>query len=436
MKYLTLLALVLLIGILFNASAFVYSAYLFAFVYLTGKWLTHRWAESLEGVRSTSQSEVTVGDSIAIGIEIINRSKLPIVWLLLEDFIAKKHTKQPPVSLTIHGTPLRLFTLAGKSRRFLTYRVTTERRGYYQLGPLIAETGDLFGLYRKYRILTDPHYVLVLPRIHPLAGYDVASKRPIGAIRVTYRHMEDPTLVSTLREYQQGDPIRKIHWRATARTGVLHSKVYEPTCIEGAMLIVDLHPDSNPSHHEPIRTDLAITAAASICHTLYQVQQPFGLLSNGADAIDTIRFEGWESDYRTRREAFQSIVPQDASQRKRPVHLPLGKGADHFRQCHQLLARLHRHAGLTLSELLLESHSQLPRDATLLVLVQQINDASALALSLLQRRGYAVAAIINHYETQTMDDAAQRLASHSIPLFHLHDEHSISQVCKQLLFAR
>ncbi len=81
----------------------------------------------------------------------------------------------------------------------------------------------------------------------------------------------------------------------------------------------------------------------------------------------------------------------------------------------QLLARLHRHAGLTLSELLLESHSQLPRDATLLVLVQQINDASALALSLLQRRGYAVAAIINHYETQTMDDAAQRLASHSIP---------------------
>ena len=54
------------------------------------------------------------------------------------------------------------------------------QRGYYQFGPLLVETGDVFGLHRRYRLLTEPQFVLILPKVLPLQGYNLASRRPHG----------------------------------------------------------------------------------------------------------------------------------------------------------------------------------------------------------------------------------------------------------------
>ena len=72
-------------------------------------------------------------------------------------------------------------------------------RGYYQVGPMVLETGDLFGLHRRFRIVTDPVYILVYPKVIPLPGYDIASRRPIGEIRLTHRLFEDPTRIAGVR---------------------------------------------------------------------------------------------------------------------------------------------------------------------------------------------------------------------------------------------
>ena len=86
--------------------------------------------------------------------------------------------------------------LRAAGRKTMLYQLTPTRRGYYQLGPLVLETGDLFGLHRRYRVLTEPQFLLVLPKVLPLAGYEVASKRPIGEVRMSYRLFEDPTRIS------------------------------------------------------------------------------------------------------------------------------------------------------------------------------------------------------------------------------------------------
>jgi len=71
--------------------------------------------------------------------------------------------------------------------------------------------------------------LLVYPRIIPLTGYDLTSRRPIGDVLLMHRLFEDPTRISGVRPYELGDPLNRVHWRATARTGVLHSKVHEPS---------------------------------------------------------------------------------------------------------------------------------------------------------------------------------------------------------------
>ena len=106
------------------------------------------------------------------------------------------------------GGRLRLVRLARRENDSLSYQVTFLMRGYYQFGPLLLETGDVFGLHRRFRLTGEPHFALVLPKVLPLQGYNLASRRPMGEIRVVHRLFEDPdppggrTPVSTGRPAQ------------------------------------------------------------------------------------------------------------------------------------------------------------------------------------------------------------------------------------------
>ena len=70
----------------------------------------------------------------------------------------------------------------------------------------MLETGDLFGLHRRYRVSTEPHFLLVYPKVVPLEGYDIASRRPIGEVRLTHRLFEDPTRIAGVRAVSGGRP--------------------------------------------------------------------------------------------------------------------------------------------------------------------------------------------------------------------------------------
>src|SRR5260221_572252 len=84
-----------------------------------------------------------------------------------------------------------------------------------QSGPLLMEGGGLFGLPRRHRVETEPAFLTISPKIVPLTGYDVASRRPIGDVRLSLRLFEDPTRIAGVRPYELGDPLNRVHWRAT-----------------------------------------------------------------------------------------------------------------------------------------------------------------------------------------------------------------------------
>lgn len=433
MRYVAALSALLLVGLLLGASLLVYAAYALVALFFLTRFLTGKWIASMTAEQEMVATEVEIDQSVPIGIKIKNESGWFIPWALIETVLPKRATRLPPIALEVKGAPLRLAMIPAKAQRLLSFVVTPRRRGYFQVGPTIAETGDLLGLHRKYKVLCAPQYLLVLPKIIPLDGYSISSRRPVGEIQVTYRLMEDPTLIAGIREYQTGDPMSKVHWAATARTGKLHSKVHQPTCVAGAMMILDLHRSSNPDRHEPVRSDLAVTAAVSICHTLYLMQQQFGLVTNGRDAADRIRTEGWDADHRCREDAYRSVEMRDENSRLRPMIVPAGRGPEHFHELHQTLARLERTDGMKLPELLIEAQSRLPRDASIVVVVQEVDEQAAMALGMLRRQGYAVSAIVNHFEKDAVLTASGRLLAQRIPVYHLADEASIPYLCRNML---
>ncbi|MCC9602917.1 DUF58 domain-containing protein [Stieleria sp. JC731] len=429
-KLLAATAAVLLVGIVFGASLWILTAIVAASVILLNQYLAKTWATATIAKRTSGNQELHVGERFDVNLVVQNTSRVPVLWLLVEDLVPHWATIHDPPTLAIEGDRLRVMLLWPGQTKTLDYQVRCNRRGYFQIGPTVLETGDVMGLYRRYRVGTEPQYVTVLPKIIPLEGYDIASPRPMGEIRMRDNVFEDPTRLRGIRQWQPGDPMRRVHWSATARTGILHSKVYEPTSIAGATVVIDLHVDTNPTCNEPVRTDLAITAAGSIASTLMEQSQPFAMVTNGRDAADRIRMDGWRGDHRVREQAKLSAQMTNKNDRLRPVVIDAGKGPAHFKKLRTQLARLERSDGMSLAQLLIEAESRISSETTLIAIFQKATPETIAMLVGFARRGKAVAAVINTLDTNEYGQAAGPLIAANIPTMHLADERSIRDVCR------
>lgn len=432
LKWAAGIVVLLVLALVFRLGLLLYAAYALIAVIVISRYLSRVWSESMTARRECSQLTARIGDRISVLITMKNQGKWPIAWMLCEDVLPAQSLLYEPPSLKLSGRRIQLSTFRAGEGKSMLYQVDCNRRGYYQIGPVMLETGDLFGLHRRYKIGATPHYLLVYPDVVPIEGYDISSRRPIGEVRMTYRLFEDPTRIAGVRQYTAGDPLNRVHWRASARTGILHSKVYEPSTVAGATLVLDFHQRSHPPAHEPFRSELAITATASLANALYMMQQQVGLVTNGRDAADRIRVEGWKRDWRTRDSVQQAADSQSPNDRLTPVTVPTRRGPEQFMRILETLARLELTDGLRLAELLTESECRLPRDATVIVILSDPNEENAIALGNLHRRGFAITAMLNVHEEYDYSQAAGPFVAQGVDTKHLRDRASISHICRRL----
>ncbi len=433
-KWLAAGLLLMLIAVLLNLNLLAYAIFSIVALIMISKWMTTRWTSKLSAVRNCTRLTANVGETVAVELKVRNDGNLSVSWMLVEDLIPPSALAYKPPALGVNGERLKVIKLKANGTHRMLYQLKCNRRGYFQLGPLVVETGDMFGLNRRFCVLSEPHYLLVYPKTIPLISYDIASRRPVGEVIMTSRLFEDPTRIAGIRRYQQGDPMRRIHWKATARSGTLQSKVYEPSSMAGATILIDFHKNAYGKSDEPMRSELAITCAASISEALHDLNQQVGIVSNGRDAVDRIQTEGWQGDARTREEAKQSAVMRTKSDRLEPVIVPTSKTPDQFMRILRALARLEKTKGLSFTELVSQSMSRLPRDASIVTIFSKVTVQKAVALGNLKQQGFAVTAIVNCYDEEHFIQASSVLLNHGIESRHLRDETSITGICeKQLL---
>lgn len=421
--------ILLLVALLLRMGLFAYAMYVLLGVIVASRLLVNSWSGNLSASREMNRDRIKIGDSAAIVVVLENRHWLPVPWLLVEDLLPRRAIIHTPPNLQLTGRRLQLISFRGRARRTINYQIKANCRGYYQLGPLVAETGDVFGLYRRYRVLSEPSFLLVLPEVIPLEGFDIASRRPIGEVRMTHRLFEDPTRIGGIRNYQAGDPLNRIHWRATARTLTLQSKVYDASTVAGATLLLDFHEQSFAPDDEPVRSELAVTAAASIAGAIFQMGQQVGLITNGRDAADRIRTEGWSHEQLYSRRVAQAAGMREKSNRLRPIVVPTRRGNSQLSDILQTLARVEKTDGFTFSQLIAESASQMPRSASVIAFLSRVTPETAISLASLQRRGMAVTAIINVFEDHHFAEMSGPLLAERIETRHLKDRAAIPRVC-------
>jgi uncharacterized protein (DUF58 family) len=440
MKWIVSISGLLALGLYFQLNLLVYAMYVLAGVLLLGRFLTQSWVESLTAQRTAVEDVCEIGSTIQIAVELKNRGRLSVPWVFLEDSISLSAMHEGLRRMEIDGNRMELTRLGPREvKTAIEYEVKFLQRGYFQFGPMLAETGDVFGLHRRFRLLTEPQFVLVLPKVLPLDGYNLASRRPIGEIRVAHRLFEDPTRLAGVRLFQQGDPLNRVHWRATARMGQLHSRVYENSRVAGATLLLDFHQDNYPGSVGARSSELAIVTAAALANAVSLQGQQIGLVTNGRDAADRIREEGWRGEFLDRAVARRRAGTAVENTRMRPVVVPTRRSSENFLRILETLARLEQTDGLDFPGLIEEAAARFPRDATIVALFSQVTPEMAQALGKLVQNGHLVTAIVVKSGADVLPDWAKPpewaeiLLSQNINFHMVNSEEAVTNLCAQAI---
>lgn len=381
----------------YSGGLFLYAAATVATIYAGAVLVAALGIRQLSVWRQLSESEVELGAVITSRVMVQNRKAWPAPWLFFEDRV------EPGID--VEGARAACKTLDAEGKEHLSYRLHTFRRGLFRVGPTVLESSDPLGLVRRYHVDEQASFLTVLPRPVPMGQGWPLGHQPIHQVPRRRSLLEDPSRFRGVREYRRGDSLKQVHWRASAKSRQLQVKIFEPSVLDGALLVPDMlardelpapagkqggDSDGVAGGVDPVE-ELLITAATSIGHYVISGGQAVGLLSNGADAAERYPADFAGESFRR----FEDVLEQTEGRRRitrlRPVELEAGKGPRQWRRLRTLLARLTPTAGATLPELLNVELPSLPRHLVVMVITPLVDEALAAVLGALRRSGIEAA---------------------------------------------
>ena len=315
--------------------------------------------------RELSQSRAFPDDEVELVIRISNRKPLPLVALSIRELVPAAlhvigHDKMPDTEgrqVLSRSTSLRWYESV-----VWRYRLRCTARGAYRLGPAQIEGGDPFGFHRTVKDIPDRTSLIVYPRLLPLEQLALPPRHPLGDLRAR-QLIRDPLRTIGVRDYHPDDPLKYVHWTATARTGALQTRIFEPTTAREVAIFLDL--DSFERYWQGIdeeQVERLISAAATVAQAGLADGYAVGLYVNGAP----FEFEQF-------------------------VRLPPGRSPAQLERIMETLARLTPYSVTPIARLLRVAATDLPWGATLLLISAIAPEGTRAALLRQREHGRDVA---------------------------------------------
>ncbi len=412
----------LTLGFFIKSLYLVYTIYVFLFIFFISNLLNRLWLSIVVCNRSVSPLIVNEGEEVEVTVFVHNKFWLPIPWLYVEDIT--------PVECECIGNNAQLLMLMPEEMRTISYKLRFPRRGYHRVGPLMMETGDFFGLQKRFRTDDKQEYVTVLPSVVYIKSFQVSTRRPHGPIRVSHKIYEDPTRIYGIREYVPGDPIKSIHWKVSAKASKLQVKTYEPATVIGATLALDMYEDDYLPQTREERMELAITTTASIAYLLYLSGEPVGLVTNGLDASDTAKYQREKETSLARDDLITKLVQETQPEHISPLMVPTRRSPVQLQKILENLARIIPNKEVDMSYLLQITAPHIPRDNALLLVVPQVSDDLAGVIENMKARGFIVNVFIIK-DDNAYREAVIKLGKFGIPIFHIQHEQDLFYIAPQ-----
>jgi len=204
--------------------------------------------------RVLQPARVPVGSAAQVHLRLQNAARLPSSALLVEDRLPYTLGSRPRFILR---------RIEPHGQRRVAYRIRSEHRGRFEIGPLTLRSADPLGMFELSRSFSARHTLTVVPRVQPLPSTRLGALwagRGEGHAAYAAAAGEEDIGV---REYRHGDDLRRIHWRATAHHGELMVRREERTWHSQCTILVDSRAGSHRGSGPAASYEWAVSAAAS-----------------------------------------------------------------------------------------------------------------------------------------------------------------------------
>jgi len=232
-------------------------------------------------VGRSAPARAFIGDELPVTLTISNHGRRRAGWASIAE-----HVPQSLLGPVRSAPPHFVMSLGPGESRTEQYSIVARRRGYHELGPATGTSGDPFGM-RQVDIEGGPSdRVIVYPRVVPIRRLGLPTRSAVPALAARQALMDDPSRIRGLRGYRPGDSMRTIHWPATAATGGLLTKQFDPSTARSTIVALDLIQRDFRAGSRSSGPELAITAAASLLvHIINEEGLDAGLVAFGNDPI-------------------------------------------------------------------------------------------------------------------------------------------------------
>jgi uncharacterized protein (DUF58 family) len=230
-----------------------------AFSYAAGLWLVAllaaRFFRPRVALAARHSDRVCVGEVLPVDVEVSGLGGLPYTDLQVRPHRLPTHVHPVP------DAGVGVAPVGSKERTRARLGLRCARRGVYRLKGYRLETSYPFGLILAPRTFVEERTLLVYPRFTPLTRFDIRGGRRFhpGGVALT-SSVGDATEFLGNREYRQGDNIRDIDWRATARLRRPIVREYREEYFLRVAVVLDTH---IPRGAEPERS-AALEEAVSV----------------------------------------------------------------------------------------------------------------------------------------------------------------------------
>lgn len=229
--------------------------------------------------RALHPQRVAVGGAGEVQLELWRSGRLPAGEILLEDGVPYALGSRPRFVVE---------RLPHDRRVALRYPLQPVLRGIQQVGPLRATITDPFGLCEFERELIGHSRLVVVPRVVPLWGLPSGAGIGVGDDGTVRLHAGQGEADVIVRQYRQGDDLRKVHWRSTARRDEIMVRVEERPWRGGTTVLLDHRAAAHHGSGPAASLEWAVSFAASAALHLRRAGHRVRLVSeHGVTLADT-----------------------------------------------------------------------------------------------------------------------------------------------------
>ena len=205
------------------------------------------------------QQKCQVGEEFILKYEVHKRSIIPVIYLFIKD------TALELLNGDYKGDGVSLLFM---NKEVIKNKVILNKHGVFNIGEFKVSISDMFNIFKLTKKQKIDKIIKVYPKVYDFNDLNFRGKDIYERNLFMQGKNEDNSIIKDIKKYADGDDIKKIHWKLSAKYGELFVKNYECCSGKDIYLFLDMASEDFCSLKDDLEEKFLSLSASSVKHFL------------------------------------------------------------------------------------------------------------------------------------------------------------------------